>query len=217
MPPMQAGHNATKRKDAGGNKNSSGPPTKKARQMPEEKGKSPLIGPHETIISQLRPKYDVLAASVISSTQIRKRVTQAIDHLSKPKGSLPALVLLYARTAEVCKMITIIEQCKRLLNEDGTTWVQYNQLFELPADARNSEVVEETVIDRNQAGSEDDDHDDDDDDDAFETMSSRFEKAVLPPQNERVPRSMRIFLSVQPVAELKADRDTTVQSSRDST
>ncbi|QPH04284.1 hypothetical protein C2857_001172 [Epichloe festucae Fl1] len=171
------------------------------RSKPQPSSKPALIGPHEDIISQLQPKHNILAASVISSTQIRKRVTQITSHLGA-ESDLPAVVLLYARTAEVCKMITIAEQCKRLMKEQGKRWFQYNQMFEMPT--RDRDVVEETVLDGQQGESSDDE---------FEVMASRFEKAVMPEPQKRVVRSMRVFLSVEVIRDLGAKNGITMQSS----
>lgn len=133
----------------------------------------------------------------------------------------PCAVLLYARPAEVCKMITVAETCKRLLEEAGQmTWYQYNQLFDLPAEyaerakrkKRRGVVVEETVLLRVN-GEDQQDGDDASESDAFETMQSRFEKAVLPPPPERMTKSLRIFLSTTAMPELKAKDGVTLQAS----
>ncbi|OAA33826.1 DNA/RNA-binding protein Alba-like protein [Moelleriella libera RCEF 2490] len=160
--------------------------------------KPTLIGPHETIVAQLQPKYNVLAASVISSSSISKRVTQTLTHLGQ--HGLP-IVLLHARPREVCKMITIVEQCKRLMTEESRSWAQYNQLFELP-EPKTLDVVEETIL--NDASS---------DDGAFEVMAQRFEKAVIPPAPKKKVRSMRIFLCAQHVPELRQQEGISSTSS----
>lgn len=164
-----------------------------------------LTGPHEAIISELHPKYNILPASVISSTQIRKRVIYVTKHLS-PDDQSRHLALLYARPADVCKLITVVEQCKRVLKEEGRACYQYNQLFELPLEEKKPDVVNETVLGGVEEGESSDD-------DAFEVMESRFEKAVLPPASSRGAKSIRVFLSSTPVPELKAKGDVTLQSS----
>ncbi|KAK1247784.1 hypothetical protein MKX07_000672 [Trichoderma sp. CBMAI-0711] len=93
-----------------------------------------LIGPHEATLKELAPAHNVLALSVLSSTQIRKRVTSATSHLLQ-KASGSRIVLLHARPADVCKMITVAEQCKRVLGEQGQAWYQYNELFDLPPES----------------------------------------------------------------------------------
>lgn len=180
---------------------------KKQRPQDPQPQKAALIGPHESIVAELQPKYDVLVASVISSTQIRKRVAQAAAHLAATSSDRPRLVLLHARTAEVCKLITIVEHCKRTMGGEGRAWYQYNQLFDLPAEQKKkADVVEETVLDKDAGDSDSDD---------FEVMSGRFEKAVLPPPSGRTVKSLRVVFSLQPVPELKAKSDVTIQSSEE--
>ncbi|TWU70811.1 hypothetical protein ED733_001515 [Metarhizium rileyi] len=211
MPPassQEAGTATRKRKET----SCTTQPAKRSRSQPTPctAAKPALIAPHEAIIAQLRPKYNVLAASVISSTQIQKRVKQAISHLGTT-SDLPNVVLLHARTAEVCKLITIVELCKRSLGEEGNTWFQYNELFELP-EREKKDLVEETVLER-KGGENDSGEDDDDDDDDFEVMASRFERAVMPEPSKQVAMSMRVFLSMKEVEILKSRKGITVQSS----
>ena len=71
-----------------------------------------------------------------------------------------------------------------------------------------ADVVEKTVLE----GVGDDD-DADEDEDYFETMESRFEKAVKPPSSPSVVKSLRIFLSLDTVQELKTREGITVQMS----
>ncbi|KAL7896490.1 hypothetical protein HDV63DRAFT_367286 [Trichoderma sp. SZMC 28014] len=194
------------------------PPKKRKQQSssqpasskkPRTEGNATLIGPHEGVLKELSTKHNVLALSVISSTQIRKRVSSATSHLLD-KTSDSRAILLYARPADVCKMITVAEQCKRTLGEQGRTWYQYNQLFDLPAEAKKRKSVsEKTDLE------EVDDEESDSDDNAFETMQSRFEQAVLPPPRARAYKSLRIFISSQPIPDLKAKENVTVQTSED--
>ncbi|KAG6038109.1 hypothetical protein E4U41_004531 [Claviceps citrina] len=218
MPPSEASPSPApkKRKDAPPDAQN---PSKRRKAQPSPR--MSLIGPHEALISQLRPAHNMLAASVISSTKIRKRVAQITSHLCGSgsgggggggESGLPPVAVLYARTAEVCKMITITEQCKRLMREQGRSWFQYNQTFDLPAgdrgDPGDRDVVEETVLGGGEQGGESSD-------DGFEVMASRFEKAIAPAPRERVVRSMRVLLSVQTIGELRGRNGVTVQSSED--
>jgi hypothetical protein len=185
-------------------------PAKKHRSQAVQAQTPSLVTPHEAILSELAPKYDVLPASVISSTKINKRVTAFTAHLLATSDRA-AVGLLYARTADVCKLITIVEQCKRVLAEEGKAWYQYNQLFNLPVDKKKPRgVVEETALEREE-GEEDAAGASDSDD--FEVMESRFEKAVLPSVTRRVQKSMRVFLATRPIPELKSRDGATLQSS----
>lgn len=172
-----------------------------------------LQAPHESAIEKLQTKYNVLPISVISSSKIRKRVGAITDHLvtgaSKEAETETTrqcnVVLLYARPAEVCKLITVVEQSKRLLKGEGKAVYQYNELFQLPPPPQKSETVEETVL-------VDKDDQESSEDDGFEPLESRLEKAAQPSQPKHTPRSLRVFLSCTPVPELKADPGVTVQA-----
>ncbi|SPJ75142.1 uncharacterized protein FTOL_04873 [Fusarium torulosum] len=178
---------------------------KRSRNDDNKTPTSALVAPHEPIIAELKPKYDILPASVISSTQIKKRITHITSHLLA-QGDQPRLALLYARTADVCKLITVVEKCKRVLSEEGRAYYQYNQLFDQPERPKKKEIVEETILEK---GVEEDNDSDSDD---FEVMHSRFEDAVLPRPSSRSVKSMRVFLSITPLQELKSRDGVTVQS-----
>ncbi|KAG5947892.1 hypothetical protein E4U59_006757 [Claviceps monticola] len=150
MPPTEAAPalaSSTKRKDKDLSDAPHAPnPPKRSKTNPPPQTNS-LIGPHEALLSHLRPKYNVLAASVISSTKIGKRVAQITSHLSSESDLKQSpVVLLYARPAEVCKMITIAEQCKRIMQAEGKSWFQYNQMYEVPEVPAGEGVVVEKAV-----------------------------------------------------------------------
>lgn len=160
---------------------------------------------HEATLAELRPKYDVLVASVISSTKIAARVQRVLGHLrTKPQPDGPApLVLLHARPADVCKMITVAEKVKVAMAEGGAAY-QYNHLFELPPRPAVPDVVEETVL----AGAKEGEGESDD---GFEKLEI-FDRAANPREERRPVRSMGIFLAGEPVPELKGKGGVTVQT-----
>lgn len=170
-----------------------------------------LLQDHTDAVDELSPKYDLSTLSVISSTSIQKRVTSSISHLKSPSpDGKPRLVLLYARTAEVGKLITIVEQIKRLLSADGDHWYQYNQLFDSKGEEtkrKQKEIIEQTVLQQ-------DEKDDDDSDDDFEVMQTRFTNAILPTPTERSIKSLRIFVSNLAIPELKGKENVTFQGSQ---
>lgn len=172
---------------------------------------NPLLQDHVDVVNQLTPKYNITPLSVISSSSIRTRTASSITHLNGAStDDKPALVLLYARTAEAVKLITIAEQVKRLLAESGSKWYQYNQLFDSNTEEekkREKERIEKTELHKGR------NEDDDDDDGDFETMQDRFTRAVVRQPAERKIKSMRIFLSTVPVQELKLKENVTMQSS----
>ncbi|KAL7956057.1 hypothetical protein V8C34DRAFT_289787 [Trichoderma compactum] len=189
-------------------KHSSGQPA--PSKKPRTQANPTLIGPHEAILKELSAKHNVLALSVLSSTQIRKRVSSASSHLlDKPAES--RAILLHARPADVCKMITVAEQCKRLLGDKGHAWYQYNELFDLPPEAKKKKRNTRERGDVEEEAEEDSDSDEG----AFEVMESRFERAVLPPPRAQTHKSLRIFISHQAIPELNSKENVTVQTSED--
>ncbi|SPO06665.1 uncharacterized protein DNG_09357 [Cephalotrichum gorgonifer] len=171
----------------------------------------------EATLAELRLKYDVLVASVLSSTKIKTRIERVTSHLrqtvSQASASggadgegLPALVLLHARPAEVGKMITMVEKTKELLAPEGSGAIyQYNLLFELPPKPAEATIVEETVLEGGdrEVGEESDD--------GFEKLEI-FERAANPKAPARPVRAMGIFLSTVPVQELKSKAGITAQT-----
>lgn len=199
------------------------PPSPAPVPIPTPEVTSTLSETHLSIIAALKPKYDVLPASTISSTKIHKRVVRVLDHLRKDTGDpRHPVALLHARPPEVCKMITIAEQVKReLLAAPGTEqrkWFQYNMMYAVPPKRKAPDVVDETVLggrraedgNRGTHGEDEDDDEDDEDDDYFEALDSRFQKAVLP-ERSRHHMSLSIFLSQVPISELKERDGVSVQ------
>ncbi|KAK4072313.1 hypothetical protein Trihar35433_4377 [Trichoderma harzianum] len=179
-------------------------------KKPRTQANPTLIGPHEAILKELSTKHNVLALSVLSSTQIRKRVSSASSHLLD-KSAESRAILLHARPADVCKMITVAEQCKRLLGEKGQAWYQYNELFDLPLEAKKKKKNTQERGDVEEEAEEDSDSDEG----AFEAMESRFEQAVLPPPRAQTYKSLRIFISHQAIPEFNSRENVTVQTSED--
>ncbi|KAF5663256.1 hypothetical protein FDENT_13186 [Fusarium denticulatum] len=179
--------------------------TKRPRNNDPKTPTPALLAPHETIIAELNSKYDILPASVISSTKIKKRVIQVTEHIMT-QDDRPRVALLYARTTDVCKLITVVETCKRIVSEEGKAYYQYNQLFDQPERSKSNDIIEETILEK--TIQEDNDSDNDD----FEVMHSRFEDAVLPQPSPRSVKSMRVFISTMPIQELKIKKGVTVQS-----
>ncbi|KAM0344604.1 hypothetical protein ACHAPU_007378 [Fusarium lateritium] len=204
MPATGLSHRSGKRKPDE-NLTKDAQPLKRSRNGDNKTLATALIAPHEPVIAELKHKYEILPASVISSTQIKNRITHITGHLLA-KSENPRVALLHARTADVCKLITVVEKCKRVLSEEGKTYYQYNQLFDQPENPKKKDIVEETILER---GSREEDDSDGDD---FEVMHSRFEDAVLPRPSPRSVKSLRVFLSITPIHELKSKNGVTVQS-----
>lgn len=155
---------------------------------------------HGQIMRELSSKYNIVTVSVISSSKIQQRVRSIKNSLATSTSDKPVIVLVHSRPKEACKVITIVELCKRL-NEDKIH--QYNELFELPegqVKPSRRDKIDETVLPR-----KDGDDPEDSDEDDFEVMQqSRFVNAVIPTGLARKTKSLRVFLSAVPVPELKA-------------
>lgn len=160
---------------------------------------------HGDIMRDLSSKYNIITVNVISSSKIQQRVTSIRNSLASSAPEKPVIILVHSRPKEVCKVITIVELCKRL-NENKI--YQYNELFELPEDPSRRHKIDETVLPRKDG----DEPSDESDEDEFEVMQqSRFVNAVMPTAPTRKTKSLRVFLSVIPVPELKARPSVTVQ------
>ncbi|CAI4212211.1 unnamed protein product [Parascedosporium putredinis] len=167
---------------------------------------------HESMLADLKPKYDVAAMSVISSTKIRNRVTRIAEHLrgaATSQGDSDAqrmpLVLVHARPSEVCKMITIIETSKSVLGAEGATVYQYNHLFEVEPRPEHRETIDETELAR--GGEEEGEVESDD---GFEKLQT-YEQAANPPKPKRKTNSLAIFLSTAAVPILSGRTGITEQ------
>lgn len=162
---------------------------------------------HGPIMKELSSKYNIVTVNIISSSKIQQRVTSIKNSLATSASDKPVIVLVHSRPREACKVITIVELCKRL-NEDKIH--QYNELFELPEDQvkpSRRDKIDETVLPR-----KDGDDPEESDEDDFEVMQqSRFVNAVIPAGPARKTKSLRVFLSVVPIPELKARTSVTTQ------
>lgn len=187
--------------------------------MPETPSTAPLSGVHEKILEELQAKYDVLSAFTISSTKIAKRDARILEHLRKDNGDpRPRVVFLHARPSDVNKMITITEQVKREIAQQGKNggngrWFQYNMLYELPPSLGHKKT-------KSRAGSEDavqnEDPSSDETDEFFEVMESRnrLDEAIAPRPAQRVHMSLSIFLAQAQIPELKGRTDITTQTNK---
>lgn len=176
---------------------------------------------HEATLAELRPKHDVLLASVISSTKMAARVGRALDHLRRNKSQtseaedggskgLAPVVLLHARPGDVGKMVSVAEKVKEVLAGEGGTVYQYSHLFEVPPKPVGPAVVEETVFGGAEGGS-DAGEEGEASDDGFEKLEI-FDKAANPREKARPVKSLGIFLSGDPVPELKGKAGITMQT-----
>lgn len=170
--------------------------------------------PHEDVLAELKPKYDVKTLSVISSTPIAKRVEQVLAHLGRFHPSdmsvLPGVVLVHARADQAGKMTSVVELVKRRVHEAEQKWFQYNRLYEVSVEPRRAaerSIIEDTVLGDHGGGSEEEDD--------FEVMQTPFERAVHKEPEVTMKPYMSIMLSRVPILELQAKDYITTQSNSD--
>ncbi|KAK3383967.1 hypothetical protein B0T24DRAFT_515064 [Lasiosphaeria ovina] len=172
---------------------------------------SPFTQLHESLVSILRPRYEVKTMSVMSSTSINKHVDKALNHLGRfsmwDQSVLPGVVLLSAKASASSKLITISELVRRRIGESEQKWYQYNvlneSLCEPTAAERPREVVEDTFM---EVDPEHEPGNASDSEDYFETTvnpGSIHERATQPAKTRHVA-FMSIFLSRVPLGELNS-------------
>ncbi|KAI7923692.1 hypothetical protein M0657_005008 [Pyricularia oryzae] len=174
------------------------------------------LEPHEAVLTELRPRYDIATFSVISSTSMSKRIEQILTHLGRFHPSdmavLPGAALLHARSRDAAKMVSLTELICRRIHEEGQKWFQYNRLYEVDVEAsEETTVIEETVL-RGVS--------DDLDEDVFEIAATEravaapnvFERAVMGRPKTEHALYMSVFLSRVPIPELRAKSFITEQT-----
>ncbi|KAL8392446.1 hypothetical protein RB595_002585 [Gaeumannomyces hyphopodioides] len=202
------------------------------RQRVGNAGPQPTPGlpsePHESLLMELRPKYDVATFSVISSTSIAKRIDQILAHLGRfhpvDLAVLPGVVLMHARSRDAAKMVSVTELVRRRIHDGGQKWYQYNRVYEVEAGMPEEDIViEETVVlgahrtnEQTPRGRGDRGRDNHLDGSPSGSTPSVFERAVLGQPKSGQALYMSIFLSRVPIPELRAKPFITAQSNSDS-
>ncbi|KAG4029512.1 hypothetical protein MFRU_015g00540 [Monilinia fructicola] len=127
----------------------------------------------------ISPSHQTTHLSILSSSQIQKKVSRILSILSTFSFSDPSphVVLLSAKAPSVCKLISIAEIVKRELARSGKKWYQYNVVGELATsvprniEAEKEEEEEEEDVEMRDGGEEEAEQ-------AFETMKTPFERAL---------------------------------------
>ena len=174
---------------------------------------SSSLTPLESLLSELRPKYEVKTMSVITSTSICKHIDKALAHLSRfsflDASVLPGVIVLYTKSKAASKAVTVAETIRRRISEGGQKWYQYNVLYEIALHAqtaRESSIVEETLLSDDETSPE-----------SFgllhtgATRASLWDLAVDAPKSQS-QAVMAVFISRVPVAELLPFCNTGVQT-----
>jgi hypothetical protein len=170
----------------------------------------------DNLLASVRSKFEVKILSVLSSTSMQLRVESILNHLGRfhpwDLSVLPGVVLLYAKAANVNKLISILETSKRRIGEANQKWYQYNRLaqeeVEIPFNsAPEPSIVEDTVLPVRQ----DEGLESGGEEEAFETMPAVFERALRPHETKNEV-SFSLFLSRVPVPELARHHEMTLQT-----
>lgn len=188
------------------------------------------VQPHKELLEELRGRYEVATASVISSSKIGKKVTAVLAHLGHvdlfSPDSRPGVMMLHARAGDASKMVTVMELAKRRMGEAGIVWYQYNCVYEIAGPqggaasssgggAGSQIIVEDTVMGGAVYGQEEEEQDDGEegDDDDFEQVDTHLELATRDkPAVEPKSTYMSVFLSRVSIPELQAKASMTLQT-----
>ena len=155
-------------------------------------------------LGELASTHDVLYSSIISSSQIEKKVTAILKHLSTVSDAKPAVVMLHSKAKVASKLISVVEIAKREIAGGGEKWFQYNAVegvLEERAEEKEKdgkEVAKDVV--RGEGGGEsmdvkEKDEEDEEEEESFETMKTPFERAIEGKAKVRAVPGMTTYLS----------------------
>lgn len=144
-------------------------------------------------LGDLASTHDVLRMSIISSTQIEKKVTAILKHLDTPDKA--AVVMLHSKAKVASKLISVVEIAKREIAAGGGKWFQYNAV--------------EGLLEENSGGEDGEDEggvkvgkadgmnveEEDEEEESFETMKTPFERAIEGKAKVRAVPGMTTYLS----------------------
>lgn len=150
----------------------------------------------------LTATHDVLPMHIISSTQIEKKVTSALNHLSSFPAVPPTVVMLHSKAKTASKMISIVEISKREIASNGGKWFQYNAIEQVIVPKKEPKGPEgkpdnddDQSNEPKRSSSKDPGSDEDEDGEGFETMKTPFERAIEGVPKIRAVPTMTIYLS----------------------
>ncbi|KAK2069577.1 hypothetical protein P8C59_004141 [Phyllachora maydis] len=179
------------------------------------------VRPHEALIAQLSPYYDVKTLSIQPSTKISTHVDKVIQHLGRFNPMdvkvLPGVVLLYSKHEAANKLVTISETVRRRIGEAEQEWYLYNVLRETETSEETERLEGVSVVEDTVAivqPDEDNEMTEDADDGYYETMGTAptvFEQAIAPVKTRR-KSFLSVFISRVPVAILSALSSTGFQT-----
>jgi hypothetical protein len=144
----------------------------------------PATNAQNTSSADLASTHDISYISIISSSQIEKKVTAVLNHLSPPTSAAkPAVVILHSKAKVASKLISVVEIAKREIAGGGGKWFQYNVV---EGGLEERERVEEKEVE----GEEDEEEEE-----SFEIMKTPFERAIEGTPKVRAVPGMTTYLS----------------------
>lgn len=138
-----------------------------------------------------------MSMRIISSSHIQQKVSRVLELLSvkqKEKGKeRPSVVMLHAKAACACKMISIAEIAKREVGKEGGKWFEYCVVGGVVVERK--EGVGKSSSERDGREDGDGDGGTEEESTAFETMRTPFERANEGRAKMRAVPVMSIYLS----------------------
>lgn len=219
MRPSAAGPSVGKRKfpsdNDAPNPKKRRPADSQTQPQPQPLRVSPYDEVYKPLLAKLDSRFQVKTMSVMPSTSISKHVDRALEHLGRfsawDRTVFPGVVLLCAKSAASCKLITISELVRRRIAEAEQKWFQYNILSETmweetPQPAEDPSVVEDTFM------AVDHDGEGDTDDECFETIRPTIHEQAVRPAKIRYKAHMVVLLSRVRLDELKGGKNISLQT-----
>ena len=173
-------------------------------------GLSPESSSLPAITKELAHSFDLRITSIISSSQIQKKVKGVLELLSTSvndnKSSKSQIVVLHSKAAPASKLITIAEIAKRELGKEGGVWYQYSVIGELMTERKENGTKKSSGSPpwKNTVEEEESMNlDGEADEESFETMKTPFERAIEGKPKIRVAPTLTIYLSKVRIEKLR--------------
>lgn len=144
----------------------------------------------------LATSHNISSMNIISSSQIEKKVTAVLQHLSSYPTTPPAVAVLRSKAKVASKAISVVEIAKREITARGGKWFQYSIIEQvLEERGQRPRSLGKGSREQNREGEDEDEDEDENEEESFETMKTPFERAIENKPKVRAVQTMIIFLS----------------------